>query len=460
MANPAFTIPAHNAQLDPHDDILNLSSSNHLTNQYTDIALIGAGPVGLALAGWLLRDSPWHITLIDTQPTYLAPNTQLSTPARATQNLNDNPTEKNNSCPPHPENADPRTIALAAGSALLLHDLHAWPTTTTPIYDIHVSQQGHFGRTHFTYTDYGNEALGHVTSYVAIQQALGQALRQQVQDHPRFRWWTSSQVTHTSDLENGVLLNIKGAHTEALHAKLVIHAEGGLFKSLPLMAQPNLFQKLVSHIGTAMPPQTAVLATVTCQAPKPHWAWERFTQEGPLALLPTRLRCGTPAFSLVWIAPTSISTQRMTLSDSDFLQALNHTFGTRMGTFQSVQQRLAYPLHIRSSANLVQGRHVAIGNAAQALHPVAGQGLNLGLRDAWTLAHTLRQSIDDPTLAQFAQRRYIDRQRTQIITSTLPSIFSSEFTPVEWGRTLALTACGLFPTLRHTLAHQMMFGSR
>ncbi|MBU4613044.1 FAD-dependent monooxygenase, partial [Achromobacter sp. GG226] len=213
--------------------------------------------------------------------------------------------------------------------------------------------------------------------------------------------------------------------------------------------------------------QHAVLALVRASRPQPGWAWERFTREGPLALLP--IRHGDDAqdtYSLVWCCAPAHAQALVALDDAAFGRALTAAFGDRLGELTSVSARQVYPLRLRWRREPVQGRCVAIGNAAQTLHPVAGQGLNLGLRDAEQLAQALRawlhRPATDPTplLAAFGRARRADRTVTAGITDLLPRVFASGSPLVEHACGLTLLALDTIPALRRPLARQLMQGLR
>ena len=195
-------------------------------------------------------------------------------------------------------------------------------------------------------------------------------------------------------------------------------------------------------------------------APQPHVAWERFTSQGPIALLPMGGVRGAN-YALVWCCAPDEAARRAQLSDDEFLLELGTAFGNRMGRFTQIKGRASFPLGLNAVDTLVNGHVVAIGNAAQTLHPVAGQGLNLGLRDAHALADAL--SAEGPTplaLATFAQRRALDRRLTIGATDTLARLFTVDFPPLAALRGLALTALEFVPPVKTALARQMMFGQR
>jgi len=202
--------------------------------------------------------------------------------------------------------------------------------------------------------------------------------------------------------------------------------------------------------------QTAIIAHVTVSAPIPHRAFERFTSEGPLALLPQ-----DDGYSLVWCTSPATASLLYALSDEDFTAELGATFGTRLGRFTSVSPRVSYPLGLNAHA-AASARTVAIGNAAQTLHPVAGQGLNLGLRDAAVLARFLASGLGTDVLPRFVQERQHDRSFTISVTDTMARIFSSapDGAPTQSVLGLSLALIDTIGPAKRLLAEQMMFGRR
>lgn len=374
-----------------------------------DIAIVGAGPVGLTAALWLLRTTQWRIGLYDARDPALA-------------------------------HADPRTIALSHGSATLLQSVGAWPLHATAIEHIHVSQRGFFGQTTLHAADYGVPALGHVARYGAVSHRLHQALDAYASD-PRLTLIPRTAITALE--QHGDHVVIRTADGMAATAALAIQAEGGLYHEQAGKSRQRDYQ------------QTAIVSHVTCEAPRPGWAWERFTTEGPLALLPQ-----DDGFALVWCCTAAHAAERMAMTDPVFLAALGEAFGQRMGRFLTTTRRHHFPLGLNAATELVQGRIAAIGNAAQTLHPVAGQGLNLGLRDAFVLASALRDSLDPAALQHFARQRAADRRLTIGATDLLPRLFAIPSGLAGHARGAALALFDLLPPLKRSVARHMMIGQR
>jgi 2-octaprenyl-6-methoxyphenol hydroxylase len=424
---------------------MNAASATHDTqatapNDY-DVTIVGAGPVGMALAGWLTRRSATatlRVALIDARE-------------------------------PEDSSGDPRAIAVSQGSRTLLEAL-AWPHEATAIERIHVSQRGHFGRTLIDRDDYDLPALGYVARYGAIVQSLAQAVRA-----TPVHWMHQTEALDPLVDDNGVTLPVMRAGVEhRLRTRILVNAEGGLFRpqsdraahgdpdASANAAKEAAAQALGETKRTRDYGQTALVGVVTVSAPQPHVAWERFTNQGPIALLPMG-GVRSADYALVWCCSPDEADRRAQLTDADFLAELDAAFGSRMGRFTRIHGRAAFPLGLQALDTLVtgRGRIAAVGNAAQTLHPVAGQGLNLGLRDAHALAEALAQHGATPlALASFARQRALDRRMTIGATDTLARLFTIDFGPLATLRGLALTALEFAPPVKTALARQMMFGQR
>jgi 2-octaprenyl-6-methoxyphenol hydroxylase len=385
-----------------------------------DIAIVGAGPVGLALAGWLAKRSATSrlsVALIDSREPGAASN-------------------------------DPRAIAVSHGSRAMLESSLNFPADATPIKRIHVSQRGQFGRTLIDHDEHRLPALGYVVRYGSLVSTLSQAVSQ-----TGVHWFTETTASTPLHDHDGVTLPI---HSESegdrtIRARILVNAEGGLYKE----TDASTLAKNTRDYG-----QTAIVGTVSVSSPQPGVAWERFTPEGPIALLPSG-GARQADYALVWCCAPDEAARRSQLPDDAFLAELGAAFGERMGRFTKITGRAMFPLGLNALNALVDRRTVAIGNAAQTLHPVAGQGLNLGLRDAHALCDAL--STNGPTtvaLSLFAQRRALDRRMTIGATDTLARIFTIDFAPLAAMRGLALSALELVPPVKTVLARQMMFGQR
>ena len=299
-----------------------------------------------------------------------------------------------------------RPIVLSYASRLILERLGVWAALApTPIETIHVSQAGGFGRTVLEAGDAGVPALGYVLEYKALLDALRAAARPLMVQAER-------------------------------EARCVVHAEG---------SAPDASEKRYA--------QDALVASVRFSGAPPGTAFERFTAEGPLALLPLEGR-----YALVWSMRPEQAQKRVSMSESAFLGELAAAAGSRPGRPLAVEARAVQPLYLRVREKSTAERTVYIGNAAQTLHPVAGQGLNLGLRDAWDLAQLLRDAPDPgdaATLARFAARRRLDAGAAIRVTDLLATALLRS-NPLTGA---ALTALDVFPAARRFFARRMIFGA-
>jgi 2-octaprenyl-6-methoxyphenol hydroxylase len=385
-----------------------------MSSSHRDILIQGGGPVGLACAAWCLQKYPEaKITLLDRNPL---DDADLAA-------------------------ADSRGIALSHGSKILLDTIHAWPSECADIHRVHVSQAGRFGRALMTREELQQDALGHIVRYRDIHLALRQALRVIQKTSPNFVW-QHIQDDHEPSSNN---------------AKCIVHAEGGLFKTQDWVESGRDYG------------QSALVGLVEVENAAPHQAWERFTAEGPLAVLPSHY--GPNILNLVWCGSPESSQHRLQLNDAEFLASLQNEFGSRIGRFLKISDRRLYELGLNYRKQITKDNEVWIGNAAQTLHPVAGQGLNLGLRDAYLLAEKLVEVFARPTeehslvniqqaLENYAQSRKVDRTATIGLTDFMARVFTSNLTPVVLARGLALLALQWLPPVKTALARQMMFGRR
>jgi len=320
---------------------------------------------------------------------------------------------------------DARILALSHGSRLILDSLGVWQAIPhTPIRTIHVSHAGGLGRTLIRAEEENVPALGYVLAAGDLAAALDAALG----DIPYQDNTPAPAQTNTNAL-------------------LTVHAEGRIDAS--------------TDIQTRDYGQHAVICTTRAAVPHGHIAWERFTPTGPVALLPLSGHDGDD-YAVVLTCPAADSEGISRLADADFLALLQNRFGPRV-TLTHVSPRLIYPLGLKLRKTAIGDRAVWIGNAAQTLHPVAGQGFNLALRDIAELADTLTDAADPGNatlLSRYAARRRMDRFVTVGFTDTLVRLFSNDNGPLQHLRGAGLLALDLFPPARSFLARRMMFGAR
>lgn len=379
-----------------------------------DVAIIGGGPVGAALA-LALRGSNLKVCVLE---------------ARAENTVSQ----------------DARALALSYGSRLLLDRLGIWNSLNevSPIRTIHISQQKSFGRTILRAAELNVPELGYVLPYPALQASLDKALQ-----HTESRALYGSQVTELRSESNCAVINYQqNGEARSLTTRLAVVADGG--KLLVQQHPPE-----VRDYG-----QSALITHITCSAPKPNMAFERFTPHGPLALLPFK-----EGYELVWTASHQTAPEMLEWGDAIFLLELQRQFGERVGEFLSVGKRTCFPLSLKRAPQQTPQPHtVLLGNAAQTLHPVAGQGFNLGLRDAWELAHKILDTTPDALgkdamLSAYCKQRRTDREAGIRFTDGLVRLFSNDLPLVSTGRAAALTALDCLPFAKKFVAKRMMLGA-
>lgn len=382
------------------------------SNSQHDVVIVGGGPVGAALA-LALEPSGLSVLLADARGE-------------------------------DPREEDPRTLALSYGSRLILERLGVWGNVTpaTPIASIHVSHRGAFGRAALSAAESGLPALGYVVPYAALQRALDAALQ-------RAAHVTLIVGARAEDIEAGAeFVRIEfedNASSRDVRARLAIMADGGATS------------RALTRVDVRDYGQSAIVANVLTSRPHGNIAFERFTSTGPLALLPRE-----NGWALIWTTTPDAAHQLCTLPASAFLAQLQTAFGDRAGRFSDVAARAAFALTLRVAQPPTTARTVLLGNAAQVLHPVAGQGLNLGLRDAWELGECIQSHPGDPgrsdLLAAYAARRWRDRAGGILLTDALVRVFSNDRLAVRWLRGCGLTFLDSLPPVKRAFMQQMNFG--
>ena len=374
-----------------------------------DVAIIGAGPVGATLAV-LCAGAGLEIALFEAR-----------------------------TAPGH----DQRTLALSHASRELLESARAWPAgASTPIAAIHISQKGGPGRTLITAPELGLPALGYTVSYAALQRALESRL---AENSIAVRYGEACDDIRLAP-ECATLRFSSGREAQA---RLLVLADGGANAAK------------IPGIGFTEKDyaQVAVVAAVQTDRPHGERAYERFTPGGPVALLPVERH-----FALVWTSDPAEASRLLALADGEFLAELQDHFGDRAGRFTTATKRASFPLKLRAVNSPVALRTAIVGNAAQALHPIAGQGLNLGLRDAVALADVLSRSEAHSIggaamLDEYRRARRRDASRGIVFTHFLVSAFADARRLPTWGRGLGLAALDLFPPARRLLAERMIRGA-
>jgi len=386
-----------------------------------DIAIVGGGPVGAALA-IALADSEYRVALIEAKTELVA--------------------------------RDPRAIALAQGSRLVLQRLGAWQrlaSRATAIETIHVSQRGGFGRAELAAADCGVPALGYTIEYGDLYAALATGLPDSGAE-----LILGARVSEVQPAAGGGLIEYeRDGITGALAARLIVLADGG--KSLPGLTEVKDYR------------QSALIGSVRTTLPHRHRAYERFTPAGPIALLPLDPPTDGSGpgghFALVWTTDQAEVETRLALTEAAFLDQLQQAFGDRQGRFLGAGPRSVFPLRLAMARGRDPAGLIRIGNAAQTLHPVAGQGFNLGLRDAWKLAEVIlatpHERLGDAAfVAAYRAARRWDVSGSVAMTDLLVEAFANDWPVLSQARGLALGALDLLPPLKQLFARKMMFGAR
>jgi len=336
---------------------------------------------------------------------------------------------------------DDRSIALAQQSVQYLKSINAFDCQApfaAAIKKVTVSDRGHFGKTHIDCQEYGHDALG----YVVEVNPFGRSLHQQLTrtDVSLFCPNTVAKLEYQSDFANITL-----SSGEQLSAKLVVIADGAHSQSRKLA---NI------EFNTRAYQQAAIIANIEVAGGHHNHAFERFTEHGPMALLPM----SNNRYSLVWCMEPEQIEHTMALEDDAFLAALQKAFGYCGGAFSKVGMRASYPLVYGKAESLSSHRTVLIGNAGHAIHPIAGQGFNLGLRDVQLLCDMANRSDlgDYAFTRNYSQTRSKDITTVMTLTDSLVRLFSNSSRLLALGRSIGLFSMDLFSSLKTPLAKQLM----
>ena len=382
------------------------------------LAIIGGGLVGASLALALqegARQRGWRIVLIE-------------------------PFAPGNSYQP---SYDARSSALSYGTRQIYERLGLWPALSAraePIRQIHVSDRGRFGATRLSAESEGVPALGYVVENAWLGQCLWQALDAEVVE-----WRCPAEVTALQALGDGYRLTLNDG--SQLDCDLAVLADGG---------RSGLREQLGIAVKTTPYGQSALIANISTAEAHQGQAFERFTDEGPMALLPL----SENRSALVWTRQGSDAQRLAALPEREFLAELQQVFGYRLGALTQVGARHLYPLSLVEASEQVRPHLVVLGNAAHSLHPIAGQGYNLSLRDTLALAEALLDSPATPgdfsVLQDYLQRQRLDQQMTVGFSDQVTRLFSTAQPLLVAGRNLGLLGLDLLPPAKHWFARQAM----
>lgn len=402
-------------------EILNLSGTTPGERPYYDVVIAGGGMAGSMLALALTQRCPELKLAIVEQQADSAPKASF----------------------------DSRSIALSAGSVQLLQQFGIWERLAPfgcPIMDIAVSDRGHFGKTWLSAAEYRVPALGQVIEV----EHIGAVLAEQLAASSQLTRLQPKQISAITPSEKVQQIRLNDG--SELQASLLVIAEGGQSATRQLVAVPQ---------HETPYEQTAIIANLALAQRHQNKAFERFTEHGPIALLPLT----NNRYSLVWTVPPAQADTLLALSEPEFLARVQQAFGYRAGVFSGCGKRVAYPLVLRQSPQVVSHRAALLGNSLHSLHPIAGQGFNLALRDIDCLSMLLAQGGSDvgsyAQLRQYEQARQADMQRVIWLTDALVRTFSNRSRLVALARNLGLFAMLMCDDLKTPLARQTMgFGAQ
>jgi 2-polyprenyl-6-methoxyphenol 4-hydroxylase len=399
-----------------------------------DVVIAGGGMVGASLALQLSKHSGGQLKLLIVE--------SFPIPAAATE-----PPSKSPAVPSYNPSFDARSTALAYSSRLILDGLGLWPSLSQHIADIstiHVSERGRLGSTTMHQQAVDWPALGYVVENAWLGKVLMASLRQQ----PNVAFMAPASVADIKPRRQQVELLIDQAdQRHKLSAQLAIIADG---------ANSGLRQQLGIQTRVVDYQQSALIANVSFKKPHLGCAYERFTRQGPMALLPlTDDESGQPRSALVWSMPPQQARELSECEPAVFLAALQQRFGYRQGAFTRIGERFSYPLQRLEAIEQVRSGVVVMGNAAHSIHPVAGQGFNLALRDCARLskllvaAHQRQQPLGElALLQQYCQQQQFDQRKTIEFSDQLPGLFSRPQLAISLLRNLGLGLLDLTPAAK------------
>ncbi|MFL0811416.1 MAG: 2-octaprenyl-6-methoxyphenyl hydroxylase [Agarilytica sp.] len=400
-------------------------NTTELTEKQSDIAIVGGGMAGLSLALLLAAYLPSKkISVIETYPFSLETLYQPS--------------------------FDQRSTAISSDSARIFRDLNVWSEISehvTAIRKVQVSDKGHMGRTAYQESDNKKETLG----FVVDNAWLGRCLISAARDVSNIELIAPEHVQSLVPRKKGAQLICQN---HIYQCELVVIADG---------ANSRLREQLGITVDTFNYRQHAIIANVAFEKPHKGCAFERFTEQGPVALLPLGESDEANTANLVWTTPESQLQERFELADEEFLRALQKVYGYQLGQFTKVSKRVSYPLVRQVAKEQIRSSIVLMGNAAHALHPVAGQGFNLALRDAERLSQSLQEAESESCelgslkiLQQYLDKQSKDQWLTTMISHGFNRIFSDDRLAVQGCRNLGLISLNLVQPVKREFFNQMM----
>ncbi len=355
---------------------------------------------------------------------------------------------------------DDRVLALSHGSAAYLHELGAWQHLAAyacAIDKIDISDRGHYGKARLEAHEQGVSALG----YVIEMATLGRGLLKELAQQSNLVWFNPDQISHihwqSPDHANQVKVELNSG--QSIAASLLLACDGAnspCRKMAGIQSSQSNYQ------------QVALIANVATQKPHQNKAFERFTAFGPLAMLPLLPLDGQSRCSLVWTMTPQQSEVLQGLDDAQFSEQLEQTFGSWLGEITQVGKRDVFPLSLLLAQQQTYHRMALIGNAAHTIHPIAGQGFNLGLRDVALMAKLVKESLANSQesanidlgqfalLNEYARLRQLDQKQVIELTDSLVTLFANDLPPLIAGRNIGLNVMNYFSPLKNTLVNKLM----
>lgn len=340
---------------------------------------------------------------------------------------------------------DDRSTALARSTQRMFEAMGLWDeivSASTPISSIHVSDQGRFGFSRIDAEEQGVEALG----YVVINNVLGAVLQRALGVEPNVDVICPARIVDIELGDDRAIAQVEGddGGSQTISCDLLVAADG---------ARSSVREMMGISATQAAYGQRAVIGNLLTELPNDNRAFERFTEQGPLAMLP--INEGRTAF--VWTVAEHDADRVMALDDDSFLAELQQAFGNRLGQLSRVGKRASYPLILSKAARLTAQRSVLIGNSAHGLHPVSAQGFNLGMRDVAALCDCLADHRDDPgMLERYAEWRQSDQAKLVRFTDSLVKLFGSRRRPLRTLRNIGMIGFDLIPGIRSIFAKHTM----
>ncbi|MDQ7089385.1 MAG: 2-octaprenyl-6-methoxyphenyl hydroxylase [Methylococcales bacterium] len=350
----------------------------------------------------------------------------------------------------HDSPAGDRALALSAGSVIMLKKLGVWDrvkSKATPIKKIHISDKGHFGKTRLSAEKQGVDALGYVIAARDLETPIAEMVKES-----GIEQYCPARIEHLEFHDKSVHVSLQGdaLGKKIVSAKLLVGADGGQSTVRELL---GIKQRKTDY------KQTALITTVKSTLPHNNMAYERFTASGPLALLPIDRYHS----AVVWTRRHDEAENLLSSSEADFTQHLQACFGYRLGELTLASKRLAFPLTLIRAEKMYAQRSVIIGNAVHQLHPVAGQGFNLGLRDVIQLSDRLiyqykkDEDLGDASfLHDYAETRQQDHTKVIGFTNSVVKLFSNEWLPIAAIRNSGLVLLDHIPVVKTLLTKQAM----